>query len=105
MIRKITAASAKTNTAPKARFVTAEQLLARDIRNEATSPNRSARRAATRMTIRVYQSLVLAMLHVTCFVPAQLAEALRVEKRKSPVPSPDEAFTLPLKVKSTAADA
>jgi len=50
IMRKITAASAKTNTAPKARFVTAEKLLARDIRNDATRPNSIAKRTARMMS-------------------------------------------------------
>src|SRR6188508_3148598 len=45
------------------------------------------------------------MLHVTCRFAAQIGDPLRVPKRNSPVPSPEEPLILPLRLKSTAADA
>lgn len=52
---------------------------------------------------RDYQ-LSRVIVHATCRVAAQVAEVFRVEKRKSPMPAPAEALTLPLKVKLTDPD-
>ena len=63
--------------------------------------NRSPAFAADVYLDAPYQSPFFAIVHATRLVAPQLAEVFRVEKRKVPTPSPDEALTRPLNVKST----